>query len=328
MNDLPNPGPVKEVSIEIPNFLQDLLENIPNVLKFGFMGAGLFLAIATLFLIILEQRKEMPRIGILLTIYSFMFFSFSIILLGFISNPAIINMVSLTELIKPVDGVEVIDAIKEKVSTDLDGDALANAQKVEYGEMQTVSLYNDADLWEFIRDSEDSIMELDICGAHLQNGVGRIKESIRKILEQGGTVKILVTNLLDTNSINYQNNRKLPPIQFQKFQGMIQRTLIDLKEIGEETHTGNLIVSTINRPLDERMHKIINKKNEELIYVKQYPFRNEGGSLFGGLMFFAHSNRNDEQKIFSFYDEKLKGYFTSGIEEYSTAQEALTYNYP
>ena len=263
---------------------QLLLESVPGWLKYGIIGLGALLCFLSFFLIYRELKTHKIRVGAITLITLFMLFSIAVLYVGFIAEQE-----KLEASAEPIDSKDEI-AVR--------------------GRQKEFNLYQDHELVNYLESNVDNINVLYISGAHLQNGVGKIKKTISQILKNSGTVKVLITDPTDTMSIRLQAERKEPEHTISSITELINQTLGDLKHLDSLANGGKLQIKLIKRPLDERLHIINPNGHESRVYVKSYPFKNEhsNGVENGGLYFYIR-NSNQENFTYQFYLDKYEKLF-------------------
>ncbi|MCC6726130.1 MAG: hypothetical protein IT258_16605 [Saprospiraceae bacterium] len=284
----------------------DLLKNVPNFLKYGLLGVGALMALLAFYLIYTEQkRNNNPRKPILAATYAFMGFSVLILVLGIASKLGARTNAESEDITngEPTPAEEYDRAYKNFQHNQI----IPNVK-------QEITFYRDQELWDFINVNQHLISEMYISGAHLQNGVGRIKSNISSILSENGTVHVVTTNPYDTVSIQQNANRNEPAHFFNVVQGHIMTSLSDLANVRNHVASGTLDVKTIKMTLDERIHAIKFKNGPGRIYVKIYPYKHKDqmGVEFGGCYFYLTENKPKEKIMYDYYLEKAMNYAKFG----------------
>lgn len=287
----------------------EFLKEAPNFLKYGIMGLGMFLAILSFYLIYIEQKKPVPRKAILTSTYVYMVFSFAILLVGVYSELNVGNG----------DDPLVIQPDTTN-STRIDQDFLDSLASLWQPPVdpnnQSITTYSRSELFEYVEANEEKIKALFICGAHLQNGFRGVKESVKKILLDGGSVKVVLSNPRSSTTLSLQSERKKPPTDTTLLKSLVLQTISDLKTLRTEVTTGNLQVRLLSRPLDERIHIVNPESDSSRAYLKLYPFKHTRaeGVTFGGLYFWLDKSRDDQAYLHDYYTEKFNNYFSAGQE--------------
>jgi len=291
---------------------QNFFDSGLKFLEFGLLGVGMFLAILSFVLIIWIGNKPDAHPGLLEQVKDFRKFAIRMTFLGIVS----IVVQAVTPKLKRFE----YEVPKSPLSKDLNRDSaylkFQENQPIPE-ETRNITFYKDDDLWNYIDKEKDSINELLISGAHLLNGVGRIKEPLKHILERGGIVKILITSPVDTTSINLQAQRKDPPHLFSQVKSNIDGALQELSTLSQSR---NLIIRTATYPLEERMHIIDPEASRARLYTKIYPYMENRGIEFGGVYFYFDKDGDKDKLLFDYYYTKFKNLFNTGKDLKLTSQ--------
>lgn len=291
---------------EISSFTE-FLDSGLKYLEFGLLGVGLFLAILCFVLIIWIGNKKTPSPNLLEQVKGFRKFALSMTALG------IVSVIVQTVLPKPsVDLEYEVKGLRKSVDPNFD----KAYQKFQQSQVipeatKNITFYKDDELWSYIDERKDSIKELLISGAHLLNGVGRIKQSLKYILERGGVIKVLITSPRDTATIKLQALRKSPPHLFEQVKSNIDGAL---QELATLSPSENLIIRTASFPLEERLHIINPELKNGRLYAKIYPYMENRGVEFGGIYFYFDKEGEKDKLLYDYYYTKFKNLFNTGID--------------
>ncbi|WP_339813076.1 hypothetical protein [uncultured Imperialibacter sp.] len=281
----------------------NVLSKAPEFLKHGILGVAFFLFIVSGYLLYLEQKKDPVRKMMLVSIFVYMFFTLLLFSAGLVA--------------------ELKNGKQEIVSNDASKIPEEDRQKQNEAPIGVaeVSLYDDGNLYNYIKAHVEEIKSLDIAGAHLQNGVAAILAEIRRILSNGGKVRITITDPTDEITISRQTERgsakkteSVSVHQVRLTASLINQTIIEVTDLNAEFPSNPAEIRLLNAQMDERIHVVTLNDGTSEVFLKLYPYKQANENLlFGGLYFKVERGNEQQRFIYDYYANKFNSYFNSAV---------------